>query len=380
MAILEVDPADPRDQPRAQLPPRHGTTLGAPAPRRSPRRERPADSESDSSSSLLTAQTSIRALVYGPAPANPTPLNLVVAEEAVNGLEPRKAKKRWVPNRDSLAKRMSIGKAGSRRRRRHDHSTFKDNPIVKLLAHEDPSSLHPLAHPPGPAIPRPPTAFSTVPLNATALIVNASTDQPGDAAFQLERREVHSVGLGHLTREDRRLRGVLRRTGGSVEFIREVEGVIRRAVSDSGSSCSSASESEDDEERLQKIERPASDSESDEPPAITAEGWTVIPSPKPTITVPTTVTKTPANSFLRLHISNTFLRLITHTLCKYYALASHSKCHVQSTLTPKKMLKRLLLIFTGSDEADGKRYTYISTSRLPGSCHPARTFMEYVFA
>ncbi|KAJ3308329.1 hypothetical protein HDU76_004015, partial [Blyttiomyces sp. JEL0837] len=74
--------------------------------------------------------------------------------------------------RDSLAKRMFIGRVGSRRRRRYDNNTFADHPMIQGIDPHDEFFNDPRDKHPGYPIPQPSTIFTKLPPNLRSYLVH----------------------------------------------------------------------------------------------------------------------------------------------------------------------------------------------------------------
>ncbi|KND04756.1 uncharacterized protein SPPG_00461 [Spizellomyces punctatus DAOM BR117] len=251
---------------------------------------------------------------------------------------PSPKKKRWVACRDSLAKRLRIGKVGSRRRRRHDNNHFTDHPIVATSKH-DPDFHSPQDMNPGYHIPRPPCAFSEISKNELYhAMINASTDQPHRihiihyASTRGNRMAPRKIvaGESNLTKNDRRLRQHIRRTGCAQESIKKFEQVVLKHAF--------VAEKDDQDE----------------------DGWVRLDAAEVVETeFAVKNASSPDPGPICLEIRDSFLRLLVHAMCRYYLLPSHSE-----------------------DTVDGKRFTYIHP---PGSSafdklRPCKSFFDYLFA
>ncbi|KAL2912898.1 hypothetical protein HK105_207569 [Polyrhizophydium stewartii] len=218
-----------------------------------------ANPHSPSASALLAAEAA------RPAAADPQ------AERTA----PRTPRRRWWwIQRDSLARRLFIGKPGSRRRNRHDNNTLADHPMRPA---DDPTFVFDADREPGPCydMPREPTVFSDIafsPLRKALVGVSPEVVLRGEpaaaaappaaaSAARLARRAaaaaaaeqrgfaaakpaepaaatpappaIAAAGPAHLKRADRRLRQHLRRVPCDQDMLRRFEASLVEFVTES---------------------------------------------------------------------------------------------------------------------------------------------------
>ncbi|KAJ3113979.1 hypothetical protein HDU96_002671 [Phlyctochytrium bullatum] len=143
-----------------------------------------------------------------PSPTDPNaPVPVRPGEQLVDRDTTQKSKKKkkrfsWI-QRDSLARRLFIGKVGSRRRQRHDNNHFVDHPLVDPNEPYKPRDAHP-----GPPMPRPKTVFSLVPPGLRPRVFSATVDAPAPAPAPVQERR---LGEKAMTKAHRCLRRDLRR-------------------------------------------------------------------------------------------------------------------------------------------------------------------------
>ncbi|KAI9359577.1 hypothetical protein DFJ73DRAFT_816858 [Zopfochytrium polystomum] len=310
------------------------------------------------------------------------------SDSEAGGSQRRSGKKKfWWIQRDSLAKRMNIGKEGSRRRRRHDNNTFADHHLVQTW---DPVKLRsdPRDARPGYPLPQPPTVFSKTSRSH-------SYDEDDDVAASKHPHQ-HSIRFGDaaMTRADRRQRRYVSRwiddeTKQTLRrFEREVvsffygDGIAEETDSEGGSSSSysvvsSGSDPSDFEGQAKGQDASAlrsttaiapfsvpslaslasmtsaltarsfgssSSSSSSSSPSASSPSSSPMPAPLTTVQPDGWVrvsadptTSEPQRATLNLVIVDRNIRGMIQTLCRYYGLQCASK----------------------TDRATGERYTSI---------------------
>ncbi|KAJ3021453.1 hypothetical protein HKX48_008459 [Thoreauomyces humboldtii] len=281
----------------------------------------------------------------------------------------------WFLQRDSLAHRERTGSMGTRRRRRFDNDHFTDHPLVSKH-HADPEFFTRDDRLPGYTLPRPASPFAKLP---PGLVSSLPLDPNHQDPTTTDLAPAAAPGEANLTRQDRRLRTQIRRSGCARDVVRRFEGEILAKVLPLpvSTSASDAAEWETGEDLDLDLDKDAA-------------SWILLPvdvddglatvvdvtcPPIPDVAVVSTgeegrgtTTTSRASASLCLEITDAFVRLIVHAMCRYHRLASHSL-----------------------DHGNGKRLTYISpgrpTSTLVGddrdevvakpSC---ASFFEYIFA
>ncbi|KAI8585394.1 hypothetical protein BDZ88DRAFT_432935 [Geranomyces variabilis] len=204
------------------------------------------------------------------------------------------------------------GKEGSRRRRRYDNVHFTHHPLVAKHA-TDPDFVSRNDRSPGLPIPRPDSPFTVLPRALVAelpTIANASKsfEASADATTPL----MVSLGEGNLSRTDRKLLKNVRRTRCGEEIVKRV-----------------------DDEILARVFCVSNGGDASAPTvALTtpreAQDWVVLHPRRPEepVLVPSAaqIAATPAAHVppLCLEISDKFMRLIVHLMCRFYGLVSHS--------------------------------------------------------
>ncbi|KAJ3410765.1 hypothetical protein HDV05_003267 [Chytridiales sp. JEL 0842] len=307
--------------------------------------------------------------------------------------------------RDSMARRLFIGKEGSRRRQRHDNNTFADHPMVKAL---DPAILlEPQDFNPAYSMPRRPTIFSHVPKSARHHLMNVNPEVP--KAAPTSKNTACIMGENALSKADRRLRRQLRRGNWScretlesfekevIDFFysldadevnaaaeKETEGCssgnldghlrsepvpIAQTRRKESSWISASSSSCDSFESTSTLEFESPDEDDENEGWVRVESKTVEGASKPK-------TAGPADSerlTLAMRIDDKFLRLLVHTMCRYYKLGSHTE--EQPDGSKVTIITRLSVLGSKSTIAsEGTSSTFQLIEVMPGS-----TFAEYLF-
>ncbi|KAI8907039.1 hypothetical protein DFJ77DRAFT_187682 [Powellomyces hirtus] len=348
-----------------------GTTLGQPA-----QHSEAAQSHALAASTALALHLEDHLINSDPALATPAPfgasaagaMSVLVSQRGAPA-NPKKLAS-WYTPRDSLVNRERAGKVGSRRRRRYDNDNFTEHPIV-MKHGSDPEFYNRNDRFPGLAVPRPASPFTQLPHS----LVNSlpTTTNPATAASAAEADRPIVPGESNLTRQDRKLLTQIRRTGLGMDVVKRFEGeIINRVL------CVESGLPMDRDATVR--ERTAEE-----------EAWVLLHDPDSPVLVPAPP--------LVLEITNKFLRLIVHAMCRYYRLVSHStvsRCLSLTIFTAPTCL--LILPFVcplnqGMDERNGKRLTYIHPSAdifstgdtdkhssFPAVASPCTSFFDYLFA
>ncbi|KAJ3219211.1 hypothetical protein HDU67_002207 [Dinochytrium kinnereticum] len=316
-----------------------------------------------------------------PVPVRPLPVGQTKADksESVDASAKKKKAKRfsWI-QRDSLARRLFIGKIGSRRRQRYDNNHFVDHPLV------DPAEPFKAKDAfPGPPMPRPKTVFSLVPPSLRSRVLSPPTDVTPPRPQPVP--EIR-VGEKAMTKSDRSLRRELRRARwvseeaisrfeeeivAFVEMISLDEGLVNvgspSPIKKSNVSVATGSSLDSfDDEELDAIPRVLSFSTTEdrvEEPRTSVSSsssslneWISLKAPavdglwvwvdaEPSMDGKPELVE--GETRLSLVIHDTSVRLIVHTMCRYYGLLSHSE-----------------------DDAQGRRVTFIYPSPLSSKPTP----------
>ncbi|KAI8817186.1 uncharacterized protein EV422DRAFT_258773 [Fimicolochytrium jonesii] len=288
--------------------------------------------------------------------------------------------RRWYLQRDSLARRLKVGKEGSRRRRRFDNDHFTDHPIVSQHKHDaDFMTRGDLL--PGLDMPRPPGVFARLPRKVLA-------DLPTEGSWNAGKEENVSkeaaVGEANLTRLDRRLRSQIRRSASAREVVRMFEerilekfvpldgSPLAKSADENSSSSSSDEDSLDIEAEyeiiIREVDLPPSKQAApvDSRPPVEETPVTVQPAPEP---------QSSPQATLCLEITNTFLRLIVHAMCRYYRLVSRSIDHTSGTRLT--IIEHPLSVMSPLVSSSTTLKDVATHIQFPMPC---RSFFDYVFA
>ncbi|RKO85602.1 hypothetical protein BDK51DRAFT_41385 [Blyttiomyces helicus] len=172
---------------------------------------------------------------------------------------------------------------------------FTDHPLIDPT---DPDLLHPLERTPGYSLPRAPTIFAQITTpELRAKILNTAPDlitiDP-----TIKNPASAPTGPGNLTRADRRLRRHLARCGSAVAAVRDFESAVRRFLDESGGVENAVG--------VPGVEAVDVD-----------EGWVRVEMGAEQVEISTALP-------LVLAITDKFLRLVVHAMCRYYGLPSHN--------------------------------------------------------
>ncbi|KAJ3106949.1 hypothetical protein HDU97_005230 [Phlyctochytrium planicorne] len=350
-------------------------------------------------SSTTNAPVPVRSLPDGMTPKS---LEKAIASQDASLSSKKKKKKFSWMKRDSLARRLFIGKVGSRRRQRHDNNNFVDHPLVDPNEPFKPKDVYPIP------LPRPKTVFSLVPPALRSKVLAAESSRLAPESL------LPKIGEKALTKADRNLRKELRRAGwasadavasfevevvGFLNRLEEVEDVeelakafedavvvegaspVKRSNVSVATGSSLGSDDEDEDERRASVGTPvkrlfgprsvaspclrdernqinmrlassrssvsSSRSSTSSFSSLSSSNWVnvgrsagsavVMPGPNDGMWVLVDATPrssgaaTPVEKVERLSmvISDVSLRLIVHTMCRYYGLLSHSEDDIQ---------------------------------------------------
>ncbi|KAJ3147045.1 hypothetical protein HDU89_005853 [Geranomyces variabilis] len=225
------------------------------------------------------------------------------------------------------------GKEGSRRRRRYDNVHFTHHPLVAKHA-TDPDFVSRNDRSPGLPIPRPDSPFTALP---RALVAELPTIANASRSFEVSADAptplMVSLGESNLSRTDRKLLKNVRRTRCGEDIVKRVDDEILArvfCVSNGGD---------------------ASATTVALTPPREAQDWVVLHPRRPEepVLVPSAaqIAATPAAHVppLCVEISDKFMRLIVHLMCRFYGLVSHSAY-------PRFYLLRFLRRVWGKEIAD----------------------------
>ncbi|KAI8928722.1 hypothetical protein BC831DRAFT_447168 [Entophlyctis helioformis] len=261
---------------------------------------------------------------------------------------------------------------------------FTDHPLAPS---KDPNFVHEWDQHPGLILPTRPTLFSSITFAADRrAFVNVSPDHvlgveirsTSDDDNDNDKESLVPVfaGESHLTRADRRLRLQLRKfpCNEEEEAVRRFEIMIISFVTESLGNAAhkdivrAPSLDERSIDSIQSLESVDSDDLWDAPETHDLDnGWIRLDARGPTDAAesPALASEPSVPGEMRLVLTDSFLRLLVHTVCRYYMLVSFSK-----------------------DMPDGQRVTYIRNPHAMGNGRrhasnynlPAVSFSDFIFA
>ncbi|KAJ3085492.1 hypothetical protein HK102_014120 [Quaeritorhiza haematococci] len=342
--------------------------------------------------------------------------------------EKKRKKKKWWGQRDSLARRMGlqIGREGTKRRQRYNNNHLVEHMFAPST---DPDFIHPFDYEAGYEMPRKPTAFSFVRGDIRKKIVNVADPSPssrrsarsisrsplwccsqmrkgasswngvtktGSASAHMSSsfsRPLVVVGEQNLTKADRYLRQQLRRTQtrNMQQAVKDLEAELLLFVS-SGLGDNVETHRTGEMDRCSSLESSFvggfaklnldSDGDSD---ADNEDGLDFMSDAVPTR--------------LALKITDKFLRLVVHAMCRFYGLISWSEgeeegesriTYIHNPLAVLAALRRYRAAAdTNNRNDDDSDDSDEATRQLCQKCAsvlgnatfiPEKSFFDYVFA
>ncbi|KAJ3180436.1 hypothetical protein HDU87_001945 [Geranomyces variabilis] len=270
----------------------------------------------------------------------------------------------WLNPSAHAAKR---GKEGSRRRRRYDNVHFIHHPLVAKHA-TDPEFVSRNDRSPGLPVPRPDSPFTVLPRGLVAeLPTNPNPTASFEAGADTAAPLMISLGESNLSRTDRKMLKNVRRTRCGEEIVKRVDDEILARVFCINNGEEAASS--------------ANSSAAPPPPPREAQDWVVLHPRRPEeepVLVPSAaqIAATPAAHVppLCVEISDKFMRLIVHLMCRFYGLVSHSMDEYGTRVTYIRPRASLFAdISNNDDEVLQHRRSMLAAVR---PC----TFSEYLFA
>eukprot|EP00842_Homolaphlyctis_polyrhiza_P005838 jgi/Hompol1/6255/HPOL_002197-RA len=273
---------------------------------------------------------SILPFSFSPSPSSATAAShaLALPLESANALpaspasQPSSKRRRrwWWLQRDSLARRLFIGKPGSRRRQRFDNNHFTDHPFAST----DADFIHEWDQEPGFILPAKPTIFSEVTFSSSRKsLINVSPNEvvrPHVQTSSVPPSPPPSpvCGPSNLSRADRDVRRTVRRSCCDDDLVRKLELVIVNFITDS---LGIAKHSQI--HRIPSIQTMAPRSSIDS--VNSNDSWDYADSISSNDDW--VLLDTPASAQqheIQLEIKNGFLRLLIHMMCRYYLMESES--------------------------------------------------------
>ncbi|KAJ3159610.1 hypothetical protein HDU86_001619 [Geranomyces michiganensis] len=290
----------------------------------------------------------------------------------------------WLHPAAAAAHNNKRGKEGSRRRRRYDNVHFVHHPLVakhvgdaEFVSRNDRS--------PGLPVPRPESPFTALPrgrLGELPTLANATTIKFEDVTTA--RPAVMSPGENNLTRNHRRLLKTVRRTRCGEEIVKRVDDeILARVFCISGEDVG-RKQQDGDENLTADLDAAATGA------TRLTEDWVVLHPRRPDspVLVPAAAqiaATPPAHSPpLCLEISDKFLRLLVHLMCRFYGLVSQSTDECNGTrvtyIRPRAALLAATAFVAAEAEADGQVAEQQHRRSILAAARPSISFSDYLFA